>query len=267
MKKAKPICSLILCAGLLFSCGQKNNEDSSTAQTTQSPTTKQTEIETETQQNTFTGYFQIMAENKELWLTDEKAVEPYSEYCYAVTDLNQDGKPELIVSVCTGTGIYTYTCIFEADEETSTLTRYEREADEFISEADLIVERATAYYDRENDRYHYIFTDFSKNGAAEHYENIRDWSLQDGKIIENFLAYQSTIYSNAGATVTTVYTDADGEEITEEEYNNMADKKFAGMEKVSVDIQWIKSLENADQMSESEIVDMLSESWNLFHIE
>ena len=217
---------------------------------------------------------QLIAENKDLWLgmTDEilAAVEPCS---YAVTDLNQNGRLEIIVSSCQGTGIYTYSNIFEVNETMDGLMPYERVLEEYVSEADIITETAAVYYDSETNIYHYIFDDFSKNGAAEYFENKRDWSLQDGQIIEKFLAYKSVIYTGTDLSVPQITCRDAGEgtdqrEITEEEYDNIEDTVFAGLDKKLAHIHWItRESASSAEMSTSEVLDMLSESWGAFFIE
>ena len=282
MRKWKLAGCIFACAGLLISCGQKNNDSGTSAKeetgkvtTTEAESVKDTVLPTEkatqealqtTAPNDAEGQLKVIADNKEMWLTNEK----YSTYSYAVTDLNQDGRLEIVESVCEGTGIYTYTNIYEVSGDDSSLIQYESLLDEFTSQADLITEKATVYYDKENNIYHYIFEDLAKNGAAEYYENIRDWSLQNGQIIEKFLAYRDTLYNAEGnAAITCEEQDADGnrKEITEEEYNAIAEKRFAGMEKKTANILWImKSPEESADMNEEDIMAMLRESWEAFGI-
>ncbi len=216
MKKFYFLTCLCLCAGLLVSC-EKNDSPSSSA-----PTDTETAPETtptsgsapteEAAEGNRLEQLQLLIDNKEMWLDESLS------YNYAVTDFNQDGKIEMVCSVCGGTGIYTTTTIFEVDEAISSLVRYERIWDEYISEADLIAEKASVYFDKENHIYHYVFDDLAKNGAAEYYENKRDWYLQDGKIIENYLAFRTTLYKDAGTSVSITCEDASREkEITEDE--------------------------------------------------
>lgn len=263
-----------MCAGLLVSCGQRNSESGTSVKdetekvtTAEAESTGDTVLPTETAAQELAPQLKIMADNKELWLTNEK----YSTYSYAVTDLNQDGRLEVLESVCEGTGIYTHTNVYEVSEDLTSLTLYESLLDEFTSQADLITEKATVYYEKEKEIYHYIFHDLAKNGAAEYYENVRDWSLQNGQITEKFLAYRDTLYNSEGIpTITCEEEDANGErkEITEEEYENIAEKRFAGMEKKTVNIHWImKSPEEAAGMSDEDIVTMLRKSWEGFGID
>lgn len=294
MRKTKRIIGIgciSACAFILGSCGVRLDNQPNTEKNTQTNTqaTTATQIQESTQtstegtslteetkvaeNNNVQEQLQLIAKNKEMWIEEDFTCS------YIVTDFNQDGQLEIIKSACQGTGIYTTSTIYEVEEETNELVLYERILGEYISEADIITDSAVVYYDPDNQLYHYIFNDLAKNGAAEYYENIRDWSLQNGKIIENFLAYKSTIYSGAGEEPVITCTNAEkgdkqsgtnvnSKEITEEEYYQMPETVFSGLGKKQVTMNWImKSPEEITAMNEQEIMAMLEESWNGFHIE
>ncbi len=268
MKKFHLLACLCLCAGLLVSCGDKDSSDSTTT-TNMEATSKSTPVlntaptEKETESDTISEQLQFLVDNKEIWLDTS------IPYQYAVTDFNQDGKLEIVRSICEGTGVYTTTQIFEVDASISSLINYERIWEEYHSQADLIVGKASVYYDKENNIYHYVFDDLSKNGAAEYYENKRDWYLQDEKIVENYLAFRTTLYQEAGASVSITCNDANQEkEITEEEYNQIADVVFSDLTKMEVSIPWIvKDVTELQNASASDLSQMLSESWKAFQIQ
>ena len=290
MKRTKRIIGIgcmSACAFILGSCGMrldnqpniKNTQPSTQVNTnTTAPTQAQLNVQPSTQatsvieetkeieDNNIQEQLQAIAKNKETWIEEDFTCS------YIVTDFNQDGQLEIIKSACQGTGIYTTSIIYEVEKGTNNLVPYERILGEFISEADIITESAVVYYDPDSQVYHYIFHDLAKNGAAEYYENVRDWSLQDRKVVENFLAYKSTIYSGEGAEPVITCTNAEEgdkqKEITEEEYNQMAETVFSGLKKKQVTMNWVmKSPEEIMAMNEQEIMAMLEESWNGFYIE
>ncbi len=290
MKRTKRIIGIgciSACAFILGSCGMRldnqpntkntqpstqvntNTTAATQAQLNVQPSTQATSVIEETKEiedNNIQGQLQAIAKNKGTWIEEDFTCS------YIVTDFNQDGQLEIIKSACQGTGIYTTSIIYEVEKGTNNLVPYERILGEFISEADIITESAVVYYDPDSQVYHYIFHDLAKNGAAEYYENVRDWSLQDRKVVENFLAYKSTIYSGEGAEPVITCTNAEEgdkqKEITEEEYNQMAETVFSGLKKKQVTMNWImKSPEEIMAMNEQEIMAMLEESWNGFYIE
>lgn len=191
-------------------------------------------------------------------------------YSYAVTDLNQNGRLEIIASNCGGNGYYTYSKYYEINEIFDGLVEYKRDTyeddSENVSEADIVDYEVPAYYDGKTGIMYYIFQDESKNGAGEHYANIRAISLEDNKIVEKPLAYYASIYKNSVEHVK--YEDSKKNEITEDEYNNMADQVFVDLEKKQLILQWnifFKITELKDK-SHDELITMLTNSYGGFVI-
>lgn len=179
----------------------------------------------------------LILNNKTMWYKDTE----FDKYSYAVTDLDKNGRLEIISSICQGTGMYTYTEIYEVTENIDGLKLCESDLMEYDSQADIIKNNWKVFYDNANEKYHYVFDDLTKNGAAEYYENKRDFCLSDGKIAERYLAYKETIYQ--GDTPAVTYTDLNDVVISEEEYNNYEEKFFEGYEKMMVNIEWLSNLE------------------------
>ena len=185
-------------------------------------------VTTETQLN-------VILNNKNLWYKDTE----FEKYSYAVTDLDQNGRMEIISSICQGTGIYTYTTIYEVSENGDGLNLCESNLEEYDSEADIIKNSWEVFYDNTNKKYHYIFDDLTKNGAAEYYESKRDFCLSNGKISESYLVRKNTIYQNGSPKIT--YTDLNNNSINEEKYNSFADEFFNNYEKMLVNIEWLSN--------------------------
>ena len=196
-------------------------------------------IKTEnTPNNDINNQLSIIINNINLWKKDTE----FEKYNYAATDLDQNGRLEIISSTCQGTGIYTYTEIYEVNENLDDLKLCESNLKEYdYSQADIIKENFIVYWDKINNRYHYIFEDLTKNGAAEYYENKRDFCLSDGKIHEEYLAYKTTIYENSNPTIT--YRDSYNKQINELEYNNIENKVFENLERMLVNIDWLSEEE------------------------
>ena len=175
----------------------------------------------------------IMAENKAIWTTDLEYADEV--YCYAVTDLDHNGRYEIIVSNMGGTGLYTYSRFFEINEILDGIVECDNDFMEGDSQPDIMVEQVDTYVD-ENGEFHYILPDALRNGMAEYYENIRELMLRDGQIITKYLATKSTVYDGEVPNVTCM--DYEGNVITEEEYESVADNYFTGYEKVITNINW-----------------------------
>ena len=195
----------------------------------------------------------LILDNKNLWYKDTEL----DKYSYAVTDLDQNGRMEIISSICQGSGINTYTEIYEVNESMDGFNLCESDLAEFDSQADIIKNQFVVFYDNANKEYHYIFDDLTKNGAAEYYENKRDFYLSDGKISERYLVRKASIYQDEVSDVT--YTDLNNNVITEEEYNNFENEFFSSFEKMMVNIEW---LTNYTEIK----LENLQDSYNSFSI-
>lgn len=87
---------------------------------------------------------------------------------------------------------------------------------------------------------------------------------------EEFLVYKSTIFINSDWTFTYYSGKANGsnqEEITEDEYINIADTKFTDLDKKSANILWVtKTIEEINAMDEAAVYEMLKASYEGFSL-
>ncbi len=208
---------------------------------------------------------QIIASNIDLWA--EPADYANDVYHYAVTDLDSNGRLEIISSNSGGTGIYTYSTFYEINEDFSGMITCDYMTQEGDSQADIPVDSADGFYDSQMGIMYYIFDDLLRNGAAEYYENKRALYLEDGQVKEILLAYRTTIYTDSTPEITCM--DKDQKEISEEEYNAIADNVFADLVKKKVYFGWCEFFQPDElkNMSEKELTDMLMMSYKKFRVE
>ena len=199
----------------------------------------------------------IIAENKEMWTEELEFANDV--YQYAVTDLDRNGRYEVIVSDIGGTGYYTYSRFFEVNEDYDGLVECTTDFVEYDSQPDIISSTLETYID-EKGEFHYAVYDMLKNGAAEYYENVRELILRDGKIITNYIANKSTIYEDATPVITC--EDSAGNSLTEQEYEEAAENYFAGYQKTTTSLGWQNVSELKTEVKE--IVDQLDMSLNTF---
>ena len=200
---------------------------------------------------------QIMAENKDLWIENLEFADEL--YQYAVTDLDHNGRYEVIVSNMGGTGHYTYSRFFEMNENYDGLVECETDFVEGDSQPDIVSKEWKNYIDKDGEC-HYAVYDLAKNGATEYYENVRDLSLKNGKIQIEPIAFKTTIYN--GETPTVTCTDANGNTITEEDYERAVDEYFAGVQENITCLGW----QNVRELDEdiSKAATQLEASLNVF---
>lgn len=200
----------------------------------------------------------LIKDNVDIW----KDKLGYEKFEYVVTDLDHNGRLEIIASSCQGTGIYTYSTYYEVNEDMTALNKITTNYEEGASEADIIYDRVKVYYDATNNEYHYIFTDLCKNGAAEYYEGIHDLVLKDGKLTDTVLARKTTIYENEKAKVT--LEDNKGNSTTEEEYENIAEKTFENFSSKTISLKWI---DGEDENFDMSLEKLLKDSYAGFGLE
>lgn len=195
-------------------------------------------------------------------------------YYYAVTDLNQNGRLEILSSVVQGTGYYSYNSFLEVKEDLTGLQDYRyEERREGDSQADIIGAFAPVYYEEEADTYYYIFDDYIKNGMAERYYNRRSLALTDGVVREQPLAYRSVIYHGGDIDSEPEVTakDANQQAISQEEYRQIGDQAYGGLEKGLAKFLWFSLTDGgvggAGEISDEELAALLRESWAGFGIE
>lgn len=193
---------------------------------------------------------------------------------YTVTDLDQNGRLELIVSSCQGSGLYTYSFFFEVTPSLDGLQLCERTLTEGDSEADItFTDSPPVYYDSSNHVYYYVFDDLIRNGAAERYENKRAISLIDGTLHETYLAQKSTIYSGSATapTVTCFSTlkNAGQKTISESAYERIANTAFSDLTKLNAAISWYKeeSENSLLALTQDELLSVLTDLYHGFSVE
>lgn len=251
----------------LAGCGAKSNaSNTSTSLDNQVSQSESASSESNTVVDTdYDSQLQLIAANAAVWMGDtELTAEPYF---YAVTDFDQNGRLEIVQSSCQGTGLYTYTQMWEVNGDTTELAPCQFSAPEGDSQPDIIADPDKVYFDEANNRYFYIFSDDIRNGAAEHYRSWIAFSLQDGVVETSLLAQSHSIYSS-DSSVATTYTDAAGNDIDEDAYNVAAENVFADLAPMNATIGWTDYTvsEQLSKLTNAEMKDILENSWKGFSL-
>lgn len=231
---------------------------------------------------TFERHTGIITNTEELDLNIEKQLKVISDSyewrypqsgnvyrMFAVTDLDQNERLELIVSRLEGSGQYTYSDYYEVNKELNGLTLCEWPDRGIASEADIMADSVPVYYDSHNKIYYYIFTDVIKDGIHYSYESKRAIALTDGKLSERILAYQNTYREDlSDSSVTITCEDADGNEIGKNEYDLIEETIFTDFIKKEACFFWFDLNEpKYDDLSENEIAVILRKSYDGFLIQ
>lgn len=208
---------LLLCVLLLCACSAKP------AQTVQLPApTPTTDIYAATPTPAPTPTPMSDSDQRALIERSRNVWEPdltYETWFSAITDLDHNGRLEILLASLQGTGLYTWVNVWEVNENYSGLTRCEDNTGEGEAWPDIIKDTLAAYHDPESGRYTYYCEDYMRDGAAHYWTGIDSFSLENGKIEVKTLASKDEMYDEQGASVIHYY-DADGAEISEDAFHN-----------------------------------------------
>lgn len=193
-----------------------------------------------------------LVSNQKLWLERESDLSPW-DMKYAVTDLNRNGRLELIVtSGPIGSGGFTYSWFYELAEDCQTLSACPVSSDVDdkyeLYGPDLYEKKWTAYYDYDTDRYYYKIIETSLGGAG--YATVDEvlLSMEEQKVKVKKIAgiyqkpskkppYVKKEYYLYGKDGTQTDTDYAG-------YKKAKKKAYKDYEKEKVIIHWIRLKEH-----------------------
>ncbi len=198
----------------------------------------------------------------------------FSACSYGVTDLDQNGKPEIIADY------------YAADTKTVTSKIYITDEDGNISEcerktAGQSFEKAyfdetvrygnTCYYDAENNIYYYNYTKVTRISRFEQYKQFISFSLNGDVVTEELLATEIELYNEEIDDVEYTYTDGKGNPTDEEGYDNAAKNRYSDLQEKKVSFGGFKGYtmeqnEKLKSMSKAELEDLLANSFNSFVI-
>ena len=162
----------------------------------------------------------------------------YEPWFYAFTDLDHNGRLEVLVASTQGSGVFTWAECWEIDRSLDGLDRCTAAyaAQEGFAWPELIVDSVPCWFDPASGLYHHVFTDLTRDGAARYYETLVDVCLADGQLGYSPLASRETLVLDSGTVVTCL--DAAGEPISEEAYEGWPSRVFAGMEALTQELTW-----------------------------
>lgn len=245
MKKLIASAALImLLAGLASGCGGQDTGLPDMAEPTPpelpvatgEPADK-TEAVTPTETEDSAGQIDIIVENIELWAYEAEYANEV--YAYTVTDLDQNGRLELLAAHHGGSGDYTYIGLYEVSEDRTELDVCVVDIPEGMSQPDIIMEGAQVYRDPADGVLRYIVKDHVKISAGEEYEFTEALSFTDGVLRVEQLAYFHRVYAEDGSVAEEYFR---GEEtITAAEYSGIAETVFSGMERLDAYFMWYSS--------------------------
>lgn len=162
------------------------------------------------------------------------------DWFYTITDLDRNGRMEVICASLQGTGLYTYADIWEVKEDFSGISKCEDTLGEGGAYPDIITETANCYYSESSGLYYYLFDDVARSGMAEHYTGKVVLCLDKGTVELYTICSQYEQYEDPESDPLVTYSDADGKAITKEAYEQAVANWAVGMTMSDFEMEWVQ---------------------------
>ena len=217
------------------------------------------------------GQLKTIAEAKDKIVTYDQYMDSYH---YAVTDLDQNGRLELIISTgVNGTSHITNNWYYEISKDGSKLKKCKGKT--FGNEGhDICDDIDTVYIDQKKHNYYYIVHGITHVSGAENYDSVGFLQLKNGTLTDNYLAGSSHIVSKKGKLKDSYYKRTKNgnkktAKLTKKQYSDidsLMNEKYGKLEKESVAIQWFSYEQLMSEVSESQFLHKLQKSQKNFAI-
>ena len=244
--KLRKFCGLLLLMVLLCGCAQAKPAET-----------------TVPDERTVENQLVTIWDARETW----RVLEETDGWCYAVTDLDGNGRLEILSSETHGTGNFTTLRAWEVSEDGMSLNPIAAPAEDgaggpvltsgFYSDENPSKEDVETYTDGSGITY-YVQTDINKDGYAHYYETKLAVFLKDGKLDSQIIATKQTDYDENGGETVTCQNGA-GETISEDDYETAVQRHFEGLPQKNATFGWLTCVHSEELHEEA-----LQASWENF---
>lgn len=158
-----------------------------------------------------------------------------SEICsYCVTDLDRNGRIEIIMSSFSNSGYNSYTECMEVNEKLDGLDNCL--TSDLVS--DIMLDETLACYS-DSKVFCYATMDTAQTIWQETVQTRYSMKLEKGKLTEEKLASVSNTSSLTPSDIESAFTDAHGNPISQTDYEMIYDTQYSGWKKTEVELGWI----------------------------
>lgn len=260
-----------LCAVFLCSCSLPKEVTETPSDSTFEPIVSQTSdtvvscesseidsVEFSSIDSQYAWQLQVIYENRDMWefsenhpFGDSSEVD-YLETCkYAIMDFDADGYLEIIKSGYEGTGIYSYSFIYEVNED-GNLTRFNDSALNIIDLTtyvpDVCLNDSLLYYVNDNNNRVYLARDLTSYGMQGQL-NTYGCIQFDNNSVTTSTVCRTTICVDESGTETLTYQDCLGNDLNEEDYTSIYEEYISPAVN-EVNLGWFYSI-SPESLSDS----------------
>ena len=177
----------------------------------------------------------IIMDHYDLWA---EAWSYGTDWFYTITDLDHNGRLEVVTASLQGSGLYTYADIWEVREDFSGIAECKDSLGEGEAYPDIITETASCFHDESSGLYWYLFDDVARSGMAEYYSSKVALCLDNGAVELHYINSKYEKYEDADSEPQVSYGDGEGNPITKEEYEQAVANWATGMTMSDFYLEW-----------------------------
>ena len=180
---------------------------------------------------------EILEANRASWEFREPYESPWFD---AFTDLDLNGQLEVIAASTQGSGVFTYVNFYEVRADGSGIDNLYHANVEIEGPDDwpeIVLDSLPCYYDAAAGRYYYPCEGVTHDGYAHQYYSWQALCLKDGAADWEFIASKNVDWDENGSN-TTECRDAQGNVISQQDYDSAVERRFAGMQKMELKLTW-----------------------------
>ena len=182
----------------------------------------------------------ILEQNRELWAFPE-GESYYDFWAYTFTDLDHNGRLEVLAASTQGTGIFTYANFYEVNETMDGVVNLYHANEEIEGPDDwpeILLDSLPCYYDSASDTYYYACEGILRDGAAHQNSSWAVLSLKNGVADWEYLGWRDTQWTDPEEAPVVSCQDAAGQAISEQDYDTLVERRCAGMSRTELKLNW-----------------------------
>lgn len=207
----------------------------------------------------------LIAENADVW--DKFIDYPVESFRVAVTDMDNNGRLEVICAATMGSGISTSSAWAEVSSDFESLVNIQNNMSQKNSEPEIIVKSTDCFVNPDTGERIYSFVDTAR-ASGDYITYVKGLlTLKDDAVSFKALGTCISVAENPEDITnrTFTYSDADGNSLTQEEFDSYINEYLEGFDKLNATFKW-QEYSKTNALSQDEIEKLLTESYEGFSV-
>ena len=162
-----------------------------------------------------------------------------SPWFYAITDLDHNGRLEVITAYLQGTGLHTTGKVWEVSSDFASVAACRSVINGGDNWPDLIQDSFVAYFDKGSNSYNYVFETVTRQSPSRYLYAWRTLCLTAQNVAVDQLGTKSVDYVSVNSSPTVTCTNRYGQAIPETQYNSLPEQQSANCELSVTAVTWV----------------------------